>query len=149
MYSVTGTSSCAKIPRHTSAHVVAIFENEMKVLSNLERLNCESLPTAKLRLRANEPRLEGASPWPVLLVSPVGMPLTRAVCEVDDPLERLQLARIVMREVVDIMERFHAAGHVHCDLRPENIVLVLHNVDGIRKLWQRIVQKYRITECIR
>lgn len=125
-----GSECCAKIPRHTSTHVIEMFDNEVEVLKDLASLHCGSIPRARLLVRAGEGRFAEAARWPVLLVSPVGMPLTRAVCELDDSGDRLELAKAVMSALAPTLQRCHAAGYIHCDLRPENIVLVLRAADA-------------------
>ena len=136
VYRVAGALRCAKIPRHSSAHIEAMFYNENAVLTTLEALRNPSIPTVESWTRTGDTRILGASHWPVLLVFPVGVPLSRAVHMDDNANARVQLAKTVMRGLMDVMEVCHGMGYAHCDLRPENVVLVVH--DDSREFCARI-----------
>jgi hypothetical protein len=68
----------------------------------------------------------GSVAWPVLRIAgPVGRSLADAVRDCPDEAARVKLANVVVGAVLRTLEVAHAAGIIHCDVRPANIVLVI------------------------
>jgi hypothetical protein len=66
----------------------------------------------------------GSAKWPVLrLAGPVGVGLVSAVGSCRTPRARVDLANTVVGAVLRTLRGAHAAGIMHCDVRPANIVL--------------------------
>ena len=116
----------AKIPRHTSAGMMGHFENERGVLHRLEVLRCPHVPTSRLSMRVNMSARIGECSWPVLIVHPCGTPLATAIAVVATNVRaRREIGEKVIVCLTAALESCHAAGVVHVDVRPENIVLVM------------------------
>ena len=112
-----------KIPRHTSTKIVAQYEHEHAALEDLKRAGCDGVPQSLLGVWAGADRVAFAAKWPVLFLTPVGTPLVTIVSRTPSGARR-RLVNFVMRGVVQVLQRCHGAGLVHCDVRPENIVLL-------------------------
>jgi hypothetical protein len=120
-------AACAKIPRFTSASIAAALENEERTLRAFGAANCAHVPRVIAAGLVRETVAPQAA-WPYLVLSPVGVPFAAAAsarCEVADPAAvRLGLSALAARGIIAALRVAHAAECAHCDVRPENVVLV-------------------------
>jgi hypothetical protein len=129
------SAAAVKLARAATAHVRALFEAEVASLSALStappgvapRLLCSG--SRELPARAQVLPNAFSSPWPLLLLSPVGMPLGEALADnvsgaADARAARRVFGDIVMRGVLRGLRAAHHERITHCDVRPTNIVVV-------------------------
>ena len=130
-----GSPAAVKLARAATAHVCSLFEAEVSSLSALStappgavpRLLCSG--SRQLPARAQVMPTALSSPWPLLLLSPVGTPLGAALAQhvaaaTDPAAARRAFGDLVMLGMLRGLRAAHAAGITHCDVRPSNVVMV-------------------------
>ena len=134
--SLPGDSVAAvKLARAATANVRALFAAEVASLSALSTAPPGAAPqllcsgSRELPARAQVLPNALSLPWPLLLLSPVGIPLGEALTEsvssaADARAARRVFGDIVMRGVLHGLHAAHEQRITHCDVRPTNVVVV-------------------------
>ena len=140
-----GVSAAVKVARAATSRVNEWFDKEQ---ANLEKLRATQLGAVPLLLGVGSRELPArasvlsrnrlTAPWRLLFLSPAGMPLSAAL---EAHLQRAAAARdaaapvelrrarrafgdVVAAGVLRGLCAAHAAGIIHCDVRPGNVVFV-------------------------
>ena len=140
-----GASAAVKVARAATSRVNEWFDKEQ---ANLERLRTAQPGAVPVLLGAGSRELPArasvlsrnslAAPWRLLFLSPAGVPLSAAL---EEHLQRAAAVRnaaapgelrrarrafgdIVAAGVLRGLGAAHAAGIIHCDVRPGNVVFV-------------------------
>ena len=131
-----GSALVVKLPRWSSKAVEFNFERERSALvaarahaaAGADAAAAASLP--QCLAHGWLPILRGAraAPWPLLVLQPLGVPLAEWVAQrcgghAGAALLRMQCATQAAAGCARALRAAHAAGWVHCDLRPSNIVV--------------------------
>jgi hypothetical protein len=127
--------AAVKLARAATAKVRALFAAEVVSLSALSTAPPGAAPqllcsgSRELPARAQVLPNALSSPWPLLLLSPVGIPLGEALTEsvssaADARAARRVFGDIVMRGVLHGLHASHEQRITHCDVRPTNVVVV-------------------------
>jgi hypothetical protein len=124
-----------KLARAATEGVRLLFEAESVSLSALSTCPPGAAPQLLCRgsreLPSRAQVLPGtvSQPWPLLLLSPVGIPLSSALLghvgsAADKRAARRDFGDLVMRGVLRCLRAAHGKRIAHCDVRPTNIVVV-------------------------
>ena len=129
------TAAAVKLARAATAHVCKLFAAEVTSLKALSDAPAGVAPrllssgSRELPARAQVLPSPFSSPWPLLLLSPVGIPLGDALMEnisgaPDAHAARRTFGDNVMRGLLRCLREVHGKHITHCDVRPTNIVIV-------------------------
>ena len=130
-----GSIAALKLARAATERVRALFEAEAVSLSAMCKCPPGAAPQLLCRGSLEQPArtqvLPGAAPlpWPLLLLSPVGIPLSDALRDhvgsaADKRTARRDFGDLVMRDVLHCLRAAHGERIAHCDVRPTNIVVI-------------------------
>jgi hypothetical protein len=128
-------AAAVKLARAATAHVNTLFAAEGASLSSLSEAPPGAAPqllctgSRELPVRAQVLPSGFSSPWPLLLLSPVGIPLGKALTEyvsgrADARAARHAFGDIIIRGVLHGLHVAHDKNILHCDVRPTNVVFV-------------------------
>ena len=128
-----------KLPRCATETVARGAKDEANALRALADAGASDAAVPRLvaeGVRVLRSRPAGAHPstlsWPALLLSPAGTPLAPALgaalaaasSSLSRRAARRRLADLVVAGILRGLHATHAAGRVHCDVRPKNVVIV-------------------------
>ena len=124
-----------KLARAATARVRTLFEAEAATLLALTTAPPDAAPqllcSGSRKLDARDQVMPSAlsSPWPLLLLSPVGVPIGQALMEsvsgaADSRAARRDFGDIVMRGILHGLHAAHGQRITHCDVRPSNVVVL-------------------------
>jgi hypothetical protein len=116
---------CAQLGARTRVEHAGLH-GEAATLRALNAAGCPSVPCLVAAGEPPPPLPRARFPplaVPFLVLSPRGEPLCAHACTLDTAEERLALARRVVRDVLRALRGAHAAGYIHGDVRPSNVVL--------------------------
>jgi len=130
-----------KVPRFVTASVRATFAAEDAALLALSDAAREGLVPERVgsgvRATADARAAARIGVWPLLVLRPRGVPLAvwaaERIAEAGGAAAggaaaaahaRRECADAVARRLLDALDAAHAAGFVHCDVRPPNVVVV-------------------------
>ena len=125
-----------KVARCATSHMNKLYKAEATSLEELATAPPDAVPRLLCSGSREQPERAHAQlgndfsvSWPLLLLSPAGMPLHQALQEciggaADTWAARVAFGDMVMRGVLRGLKAAHAAKIIHCDVRPANVVVV-------------------------
>ena len=125
-----------KVARCATSLMNDLYKAEAASLAELATAPPDAVPRLLCRGFREQPERAHAQlvndfsvSWPLLLLSPAGMPLDKALQEciggaADTWAARVAFGDMVMRGVLRGLKAAHAAKIIHCDVRPANVVVV-------------------------